>query len=298
MTVEQLSDMPTVADRSVSVVVLTHNRCHLLRQCVENVLMRTSRRTTEIVIWNNGSTDDTAAYLDDLTDPRIVAIHHPTNIGVNAYARVFPRTCGDYLVEVDDDVVDAPPGWDETLLGAFEKLPGIGYLAANLVDNPHDIASEVMYRINAHLYRTEEINGIRLKLGGPVGGVCSLTSRELHDRVGGWSEQDEAFWQEEGVFLEGLGRLGYSAAYLDDLRVVHAGGPHFSQTPPEKLAYWQSYGRAVARKNAVKRTLLRLPTLRTLNARYRWFEPPRERPDWVRLYEADVSPPSIDRAIA
>ena len=134
-----------------------------------------------------------------------MVVHHPKNIGVNAYARLFPETAGDYLIEVDDDVIDAPEAWDGTLLEAFEKLPEIGYLAANLAQNPHDITSGVMYGINAHLYRTEEVDGVRLKVGGPVGGWCSLTSRELHDRVGGWSEQDEAFWQEEGVFLEGLG---------------------------------------------------------------------------------------------
>lgn len=93
----------------VSIVVLTHNRCHLLRQCVDNVLLRTSGRTGEIVIWNNASTDGTAAYLDTLIDSRIRVVHHPTNIGVNAYARLFPQTTGDYLIEVDDDVIDAPP---------------------------------------------------------------------------------------------------------------------------------------------------------------------------------------------
>jgi GT2 family glycosyltransferase len=272
------------AEPRISIVVLTHNRCHLLQQCVENVLLRTSPYTHEIVIWDNASTDETPRYLDSLTDPRIRVVHHPANIGVNAYARLFPTTSGEYLVEVDDDVVEAPVQWDRTLLDAFQRLPEIGYLAANLVHNPHDITSGVMYGVNAHLYRSEEVNGIRLKVGGPVGGWCSLTSRELHDRVGGWSEQVEAFWQEEGVFLEGLARLGYGAAYLEDLRVVHAGGPYYSQTPPEKLAYWRAYNRAVARKNAVKRLLLRLPYMRTLNARHGWFQPPRERPDYVQLY--------------
>ena len=189
--------MPTI-----SVVVLTHSRCHLLRQCVENVLQRSSTLTTQIVICDNASTDETAAYLDSLDDPRIEVVRQSTNIGVNAYARLFPRCTGDYLVELDDDVIDAPAEWDRTLLEAFEQLPEIGYLAANLVHNPHDVTSGVMYGVNAHLYRTEEVAGVRLKVGGPVGGWCSLTSRELHDRVGGWSEQEEAFWQEEGIFLE------------------------------------------------------------------------------------------------
>jgi GT2 family glycosyltransferase len=280
-----------------SIVVLTHNRRHLLEQCVENVLSRTSACTTEIVIWDNASTDGTAAYLDDLADPRITVVHHPTNIGVNAYARLFPRTSGEYLIEVDDDVIDAPRDWDRTLIEAFEKLPTIGYLAANLVHNPHDITSGVMYGVNAHLYHTEIVNGVHLKAGGPVGGWCSVTSRELHDRVGGWSERGEAFWQEEGVFLERLDAIGYRSACLEDLCVTHASGPYYASTPPEKLAYWRSYHRSVARKNAVKRVLLRVPALGTLNARHGWFEPPRERPDYLRLYDSTAatasSPPQI-----
>src|SRR4051794_13036049 len=35
---------------TVAVVVLTHDRVHLLRECVENVLMRASPLTSEIVI--------------------------------------------------------------------------------------------------------------------------------------------------------------------------------------------------------------------------------------------------------
>jgi GT2 family glycosyltransferase len=275
--------------RHASIVVLTHNRSHLLRQCVENVLMRTSERTSEIIIWNNASTDGTSSYLDELTDPRLTVVHHPTNIGMNAYARLFPEMSGDHLIEVDDDVIDAPPLWDQTLLEAFERLPDIGYLAANLANNPHDITSGVMYGINADLYRTEEVNGVRLKVGGPVGGWCSLTSRELYDRVGGLEEQKEAFWLEDGVFLERLTGLGYGCACLEDLHVVHASGPYYAETPPEKLAYWRSYDRAVARKDAIKGLLLRVPGVRRLNARHRWFQPPQERPDYVRLYEDTAS---------
>jgi GT2 family glycosyltransferase len=273
------------AQRHASIVVLTHNRCHLLRQCVENVLMRTSERTSEIVIWDNASNDGTSAYLDDLTDPRVTIIRHRTNIGVNAYARLFPRMSGDYLIVLDDDVIEAPPLWDRTLVEAFETLPNIGYLAANLAHNPHDITSEVMYGINAGLYRTEEVNGVRLKVGGPVGGWCSVTSRELYDRVGGLSEQKDAYWLEDGVLLERLSDLGYGCACLEDLHVVHASGPHYAPTPPEKLAYWRSYNRTVARKNAIKNLLLRLPGVSTLNARHGWFQPPRKGPDYVRLYD-------------
>jgi rhamnopyranosyl-N-acetylglucosaminyl-diphospho-decaprenol beta-1,3/1,4-galactofuranosyltransferase len=82
---------PTPAE-GIAVVVLTHNRVHLLRKNVENVLLRTSPATHEIVIWNNASTDGTTAFLETLDDPRIRVVNSEKNIGQNAYARAFQLT--------------------------------------------------------------------------------------------------------------------------------------------------------------------------------------------------------------
>jgi hypothetical protein len=87
-------------------------------------------------------------------------------------------TSGDYLVELDDDIIEAPVNWDARLLEAFQRLPDVGFLAANLVDNENDATARVMYRRDAHLYKFAEENGVRLKIG-PTGGGCSMTSREL-----------------------------------------------------------------------------------------------------------------------
>jgi len=263
---------------SVAIVVLTHNRLHLLRRCVENVLSRTSELTQEIVIWNNGSGDGTAEYLDSLTDPRFQLVHHRENIGQNAYARAFELTSAEHLVEVDDDIVDAPPRWDAALVNAFDRLDEIGFLAANLINDPHDTTSQYMYGKTAHLYRVEEVNGVRLKLG-PTGGGCTVTSRDLYERVGGFRQDPRrVFWLEDAAYIEDIARLGYGAAYLEDLRVHHAGGPYYAESPPEKVAYWTDYWRRVERKNAVKRQLLRVPFIRPLNERFGWFHAPTQSP--------------------
>jgi GT2 family glycosyltransferase len=259
---------------SIAVVVLTHNRPNLLRQCVENVLLRTSEATTEIVIWDNGSTDETAAYLDSLTDPRIRVVHSETNVGQNAYARAFALTSADYLVELDDDVVAAPPRWDETLFAAFTRLPEIGFLAADLEDDPHDVAARYRYRIRPHEYTPVEVNGIRL-LRGPAGGGCAMTSRRLYQRVGGFRQHKTlVFWEEDGAYIEDIEALGYQAAVLADLKVLHTGGPHYTKLSAEKEAYWARWNRRRARRAALKRLLLRVPFMRRLNGRYRWFVEP------------------------
>jgi GT2 family glycosyltransferase len=273
---EMIREQPEPRD-AVAVVVLTYNRLHLLRQCVENALLRTSPKTTEILIWDNASTDGTAEYLDSLDDPRITVVHHAENIGQNAYALAFRHTTAPYMIEIDDDIIDAPQDWDATLLDAFLRLPRVGFLAANLVDNPHDTTAQVMYHRNASAYRIVEENGIRLKVG-PTGGGCTITSRELHDRVGGFKQNKKhTFWLEDAAYIADIEKIGFGAAYLDDLKVLHAGGPYYAMTTPEKERYWREHWQRVARKQAVKRVLLRVPLVRPLNERFGWFEPPSTR---------------------
>jgi GT2 family glycosyltransferase len=259
---------------SIAIVVLTYNRAHLLRQCCENVLGRTSPSTTEIVIWDNASTDDTAAYLDSLTDSRVRVVHHSENIGQNAYAEAFKLTSAPHLVELDDDVIDAPAGWDATLLEAFGRLSGVGFLAADLEDNPHDIAAQVRHHVRPHLYEPAEENGVRL-FYGPTGGGCAMTSRELYELVGGFpQDSSRSFYLEDAAYIDRIEKRGYRAAVLRDLRVMHAGGPYYAPFTPEKEAYWAEVERTERRKNAVKRVLLALPFVRRLNARFHWFQEP------------------------
>ena len=256
----------------IAVVVLTHNRVNLLRKCVENVLLKTSPATREIIIWDNASPDGTAEYLETLDDPRIRVVRSEQNIGQNGYARAFRLTSSAYFIEVDDDVVKAPAGWDAMLLDAFKRLPKIGFLAADLENDPHDRAA--YFRYHVHQYTLVEENGVRL-LRGPAGGGCAITSRELSDRVGGFRESKKhVFWLEDEAYIKDIEKLGYECAVLADLKVHHTGGPYYSVLPEEKTRYWQQRNAAHARRQAIKRILVRLPFVTRLNARYGWFEAP------------------------
>lgn len=259
---------------AIAVVVLTHNRVHLLQKCVENVLLRTSPATREIVIWDNASPDGTAEYLGSLDDPRIRVVISDENIGQNAYARAFRLTSAPYFIELDDDVVNAPAGWDATMLDAFKRLPEIGFLAADLEDDPFDLASRYRHHIRVHEYGLEVRNGVRL-LTGPAGGGCAMTSRELNERVGGFREdKKQVFWLEDEAYITDIAKLGFRSAVLADLKVHHTGGPHYTITPKEKAEYWQRYKARRARRAAVKRLLYRVPLFPRLNAHFRWFVPP------------------------
>jgi GT2 family glycosyltransferase len=243
---------------------------------VEDSLGRVSPATTEIVIWDNGSTDGTAEYLESLRDPRIRIVHSRRNIGLPAYREAFARTSADYLVQLDDDVIEAPERWDEQMLDAFVRIPKMGYLSANLVDDPNDSASQYIeyLREERNAYKRVEVEGIAI-LEGPTGGGCTMTSRELYERIGGFRQRNDlVFWHEDAAYVRDVHRLGYRSAMLEDLRVWHAGSPYYSKTSPAKNAFHIRQARITARKDFVKRLLLRTPFVATLNARHGWFEPP------------------------
>jgi GT2 family glycosyltransferase len=264
----------------IAMVVLTYNRLHLLRKCVENVLLRTSDDTTTIIIWNNASTDGTTEYLDALDHAKIRVVNHDENIGQSGYARAFRETAEPFMLELDDDMIDAPQDWDRAMLEAYQALPNVGFLQARLADDGFSPGSDLFYRENRHLYELKDVPGTSFRIwqGGPVGGGCTITDRKLHDEVGGFIENKKlTFFYEDQEYVHAIRRLGRETAVLDDIEVFHAGGPHYAELVPEKLEFWAHRDRAKARKDTVKRILLAIPFVRPLNAKRGWFQPPAPR---------------------
>jgi GT2 family glycosyltransferase len=260
----------------IAVVVLTHNRAHLFERCIQDVLGRTSEKTSEIIVWDNASSDATGGLLDAIDDPRIRVVRSPDNIGINAYAQAVALTTAPYIVELDDDVIEAPRDWDATLLDAFLKIPNIGYLVADLKEDPNDSAYLYLKfaKEERKVFTRKEVNGVTI-LEGPTGGGCSMTSREVYDRVGGFRQHGKlVFWHEDASYARDVSKLGYRTGILEDLKVWHAGSPYYSKPSPAKLAFHEHRARTDARKNLVKRVLLALPFFAALNERHRWFSPP------------------------
>jgi GT2 family glycosyltransferase len=214
----------------ISIVLITYNRLKLLKLNVEQVLSKTSALTKEIIIWNNSSTDGTEQYLESIKhDQRLNIIHHKENIGVNARSRAFALATGEYLISLDDDVIDAPHNWDKTMLEAFQKIPKIGYLSANIIDDGKGTHANHMYRQrNLDSLEVTKIDGIEI-IYGLAGNWCSITSRKAFDQVGGFEENPKfIYWHEDNLYVRKLIKSGYERGILKQLKVFHAAGPYYA----------------------------------------------------------------------
>lgn len=92
----------------VSVVIPTHNRPELLREAIASALRQTYRNF-EILVRDNGSTDETRKVVQSFSDPRIRYHRHPENVGPTENVMGGCREArGQYIANLHDDDIWEP----------------------------------------------------------------------------------------------------------------------------------------------------------------------------------------------
>src|SRR5438477_8596599 len=109
-----------------SIIVATYNRQRYFATAIKSILDQT-RRDLELIIWDDGSSDDTLATARQLAgnDPRILIIEgkHQGQPGVLLEAGKIAR--GEYIGWVDSDDVLAPTALQETA-AILDSRPEVG----------------------------------------------------------------------------------------------------------------------------------------------------------------------------
>lgn len=114
----------------LSVLIPSYNYARYLPGCIASVLEQ-SRSDFEIVIVDNGSTDDTPARAAELRDPRIRYLRlEPKVTLVECHNRCFREARGRLAAVLNpDDLWE--PAYLQKVLGVFEHHPEVGYVATD-----------------------------------------------------------------------------------------------------------------------------------------------------------------------
>jgi glycosyltransferase involved in cell wall biosynthesis len=116
----------------VSVVIGTRNRRALLERTLGTVLWQTHDRL-EVLVVDDGSTDDTAAWVAAHPDERVSLLHRAESGGVaDARNAGLARARGTYVAVTDDDDLWAPTKLAAQLRG-LEQLDGARWSCASTV---------------------------------------------------------------------------------------------------------------------------------------------------------------------
>jgi len=206
----------------VSIVLPTRDRSPALRSCLEAILQQ-PYRPLEIVIVDDGSTDGTAALLDQCSssDPSISIrpFRNPTPMGANPSRNRGIRECAGTLIAFLDDDAFPEPCWLERLVRAFasERVAATTGRVENApATNLYELA----------LKGTQRVAG-RTQASRLVG--CNMCVRRDilerfrldEDRAGALPDSSvSGRGDEEGLFLT-LRAAGYEQRVVHDAVVIH-----------------------------------------------------------------------------
>jgi len=176
----------------VSVIIPNWNGAHHLSDCLGS-LQRQRYRPSEVIVVDNGSTDDSLALLAcDYPDVRLIPLGENRGFapGCNAGLRAAR---GQILILLNNDT-EVDPGWLEAIVAAFERHPEAGSVASKML----------LFDRRDHLHTAGDF----YRLDGTPG------------NRGVWQRDEGQFEREEPVFSACGGSAAYRREMLDQIGLL------------------------------------------------------------------------------
>lgn len=218
----------------VSVIIPNWNGAAHLPTCLEALRRQTYTRQ-EVLVVDNGSTDDSLKLLAGYPEVRILALGANRGFAgaVNAGIRAAH---GEILVLLNNDT-EASPTWLEALVAAFERHPDAGLLASRiLLFDRRDVFHSAgdYYRVdgipgNRGVWETDQGQYDREEEVFSACGAAAAYRRELFQDIGLFDE--DFFYSCEDVDLAWRAQIaGWNCWYVPTAVVYHklsatGGGP-------------------------------------------------------------------------
>ncbi len=217
-----------------SIVILTLNQLELTRSCIESIA-RCTPEPHELVIVDNGSTDGTLEYLDELEADGATVVRNRANHGFGGGCNQGLAVArGEYLLLLNNDTV-VTDGWLGAMLDAYEADPRRGVIGpcSNHVSGPQQVAP-VGYDTDSldgleefARQRRETLRGSGRQVSRLIG-FCMLMHRSVLERIGGFDLRFGTGNLEDDDICLRAGIAGHASWMCEDSFVHHVGGSTFA----------------------------------------------------------------------
>lgn len=231
----------------VSIVILNWNGKAFLEQFLPTLVKFTPHSQAEIVVADNGSTDDSMAFMDQAF-PSIRTFRMEENHGFSGgYNRALQDIDSKYYLLLNSDI-EVTKGWLDPLLKAMEDNPKVAACTPKILD----------YHRKSHFEYAGAAGGFIDRFGYPFcrgrifdameedqgqfddsceifwgTGACLLVRSDLWKEVGGLDELFFAHMEEIDLCWR-LQRLGHSILSVPSSKVYHVGGGTLKRGNPMK----------------------------------------------------------------
>ncbi|MFP8953665.1 glycosyltransferase family 2 protein [Natrialbaceae archaeon A-arb3/5] len=211
----------------VSVVIPTYNRAETLARAIDSALEQTVD-DLEVVVVDDGSTDDTPSVLATYDDPRVRPVVHATNRGANVARNTgIEHARGEYIAFLDSDDEWRPAKLERQLKTLEDRSTEWVGAYCDATFAPSGASGRLRAAVAAVLARSDEeptreggeqlVGEILADNVQPGAGSTLLVRTDVARSVGGFDERLDRFQDPE--FCLRLLREG-KLAYVDEELVV------------------------------------------------------------------------------
>jgi GT2 family glycosyltransferase len=210
----------------ITLVILAWNHWRLTERCLET-LAATDLEGAEVVVVDNGSTDETAERLARLSWVRTVRL--PQNVGFvrGNNAGIAAAAPGSDVVLLNNDVEFSQRDWLRRLAACAHAAPDVGVVGCRLVlpdgrllhagtyimpDTSWGQQVGALERDVGQHTATEEVEGIVF--------ACAYIRREVLDEIGGLALDFESYFEDTDFCLRAR-RAGWKTVLCGGVTLIH-----------------------------------------------------------------------------
>lgn len=242
----------------LSICIVNWNGAHLLEPCLRSIFEQPSQTSFEVIVVDNGSTDDSLAMLQREFSQVKVRVNQE-NVGfTRANNQAFQIAQGRYLLMLNNDTL-VKPGALTHLVAFMDDHPEAGIVGCRLLNPdgslqpscwPFPTVRSMLFRAlyldklfpRSHwagaYYAAWEHDAVREV--DVVMGCCLLVRRQVLDQVGPLDEGFFIYW-EETDWCRRAKQQGWQVLFTPQAEVVHFGGQTTrSHSATMRLIYHQS----------------------------------------------------------
>lgn len=218
--------------KRVSIIIVTFNNLICTKLCLNSLLVNTDYPNYEVIVVDNASEDETAAYLDEVSrlHDHVRIVFNNRNLGfAPANNQGLNIAGGEIMVLLNNDTI-VPPGWltplvrhlDDTSIGLLGPVTNrIGNEAE--IEVPYQTYGEMMEFARDYPRRhTGELFDIRTLCM-----YCLAMRREVYNHLGPLDEQYEVGMLEDDDYSMRAHAANYRVVCAEDVFVHHFGQASF-----------------------------------------------------------------------
>lgn len=271
--------------KQLAVIILNWNGRKLMEKYLPSVARHTCGDEVEVIVADNGSSDDSVAWLRE-NYPSLRVLELGENYGfAEGYNRAVAQTRFPYTLLLNSDV-EVEDGWWQPLLAFMRENPQAGAVQPKIMSLTDrrkfeyaGAAGGYLDRLGYPYCRGRLFDSIEEDLGQYDGsavevcwasGAALLVRTELYERCGGLDPGFFAHMEEIDLCCR-IWNMGYKVYACSDSKIYHLGGGSLHQGDPKKTYLNFRNNLLLLHKNLPEKTGKRRLILRRLADTLAWL---------------------------